>query len=365
VSAGHPENSALKIAPDRLLIVRLSSMGDILHTLPAAAALRRAFPQTEIGWVVEERWAELLCAHHYTRSGPRSPQRPLADRLHFVNTKVWRGSIFSWQTAQQIAAALSDLRGVRYQVAIDFQGAARSALIARWSSAPVVYGQAEPRENIASMVYTRPVITSGTHVVQQALSLAEAVVGRHLDASDVDLPRDEAIEAKCEARIREWNIADFVLLNPGAGWGAKQWPAERYGEVAIGLANQGLSSLINFGPGEEALARTAEAASGGAARPISCSISELIAFTRRGRLFIGGDTGPMHLAAALQIPVVAIFGPTDPARNGPFGTRCAVLRSPSSDTSHARRVDPDPGLLQITSSEVLAAARKLLENNRA
>jgi lipopolysaccharide heptosyltransferase I len=365
VSAEHPENSALKNTPDRLLIVRLSSMGDILHTLPAAAALRRAFPATEIGWVVEERWADLLCAHHYARSGPRSPQRPLVDRLHFVNTKGWRRSLFSWQTAQQIAAALSDLRGVRYQVAIDFQGAARSAVIARWSGAPVVYGDAEPRENVASMVYTRPVITSGAHVVQQALSLAEAVAGRRLDPSAVDLPRDEAVEAKCETRLREWGIADFALLNPGAGWGAKQWPAERYGEVAIGLATQGLSSLINFGPGEETLAKTAEAASGGTARRISCSISELIAFTRRARLFIGGDTGPMHLAAALQVPVVAIFGPTNPARNGPFGTRSVVLRSPFSDTSHARRVEPDPGLLQITPAEVLASARVLLENSRA
>jgi heptosyltransferase-1 len=362
VSAEQPETSALKDSPERLLIVRLSSMGDILHTLPAATALRRAFPDTEIGWVVEERWAELLCSQHYARSGPRSPQRPLVDRLHFVNTKAWRRSLLSWQTAQQIAAALSDLRGMRYPVAIDFQGAARSAVIARWSGAPVVYGQAEPRENIASMLYTRPVITTGTHVVHQALSLAEAVVGRSLDAVDVDLPRDEAIEAKCEARLREWSVADFVLLNPGAGWGAKQWPAERYGGVAIGLANQGLTSLINFGPGEEVLAKTTEAASGGTARPISCSISELISFTRRAKLFIGGDTGPMHLAAALQVPVVAIFGPTNPARNGPFGTRSIVLRSSSSDTSHARRVEPDQGLLQITSGEVLAAARQLLEN---
>jgi heptosyltransferase-1 len=364
VSAEHPENSALKNAPDRLLIVRLSSMGDILHTLPAAAALRRAFPATEIGWVVEERWADLLCAHHYARSGPRSRQRPLVDRLHFVNTKVWRRSFFSWQTAQQIAAALSDLRGVRYQVTIDFQGAARSAVIARWSGAPVVYGDAEPRENVASMVYTRPVITSGAHVVQQSLSLAEAVAGQQLDASGADLPRDEAAEAKCDSRLRDWGIADFVLLNPGAGWGAKQWPAERYGEVAIGLASLGISSLINFGPGEEVLAKTAEAASGGTARPVSCSISELIAFTRRARLFIGGDTGPMHLAAALQVPVVAIFGPTDPARNGPFGTLSVVLRSPSSNTSHARRVEPDSGLLQISSDEVLAAARILLESGR-
>ena len=361
MSAEHPEYSTRRGPPPRLLIVRLSSLGDILHTLPAVAALRRAFPQAEIGWVVEERWAELLCAPHHARSGPRSPQRPLVDRLHFVNTRSWRKSLLSIQTMQQIATALSDLRGARYSIAVDFQGAARSALIARWSGAPVIYGPAEPRENVASMLYTRPVITDGTHVVPQALSLAEAVAGRRLDFPEVELPRDEIAEAKCEARLRAWNIADFALLNPGAGWGAKQWPANRYGEVALALANQGLSSLINFGPGEETLAKITQAASNGTAQLISCSISELIALTRRAKLFIAGDTGPMHLAAALQIPVVAVFGPTDPARNGPFGTRSIALRSPSSDTSHARRSQPDAGLLQITSGEVLAAARKLLE----
>jgi heptosyltransferase-1 len=338
-------------------------MGDILHTLPAATALRHAFPNTEIGWVVEERWAELLCAPHYARSGARSSQRPLVDRLHFVKTKAWRRSLLSGQTLQQIAAALSDLRGVRYEWAVDFQGAARSALIARWSGAPVVYGQAEPRENIASMFYTRPVLTCGAHVVQQALSLASAVAGKHLKFSGLELPRDEVAERKCDTWLRDWKIENFVLLNPGAGWGAKQWPADRYGEIAVDLAKLDVFSLINFGPGEEALAKVAEAASGGTARPISCSISELIALTRRARLFIGGDTGPMHLAASLQVPVVAIFGPTDPARNGPFGTRCIVLRSPSSDTSHARRAETDPGLLQITSGIVLEAAQKLLESS--
>ena len=157
----------------------------------------------------------------------------------------------------------------------------------------------------------------------------------------------------------------FAILNPGAGWGAKRWPAERYGEVAKVLAQDGLCSLINHGPGEEELAAAVEAASAGAARKISCSVSELIALTRRARLFIGGDTGPMHLAAALKIPVVAIFGPTNPARNGPFGTRSIVLRSASSMTDHARRREPEQGLLEITADEVVAAARKLLRDQIA
>jgi len=346
--------------PAQILIVRLGSLGDIVHTLPAVGALRKAFPNAQIGWVVEERWVELLCAPTCARSGLRSPQRPLVDRLHLVNTKAWRKSWASAETWHQIAVAISHLRGSRYQVAVDFQGAVRSALIARYSGAATICGAAQPRENVASMFCTRQVQTQGAHVVEQNLSLAEALAHGKLHALPVEFPHDAAAERKWEDQLRQWGVSDFSLLNPGAGWGAKQWPAERYGEVARGLAQHGIASLINFGPGEEALAKAVEAAAGGAARPVSCSISELISLARRARLFIGGDTGPLHLAAALQIPVVAIFGPTDPLRNGPYGTRGIILRSPSSQTSHARRAEPDAGLLEITSSEVLNAARALL-----
>ena len=346
--------------PEQILIVRLGSMGDIIHTLPAVGALRQAFPNTRFGWVVEERWMELLCAPTCARSGARSPQRPLVDRLHVVNTKAWRTSWTSAETWHQIAVAISDLRGPRYPLAIDFQGAVRSALIARRSGAEVIYGAVHPRENAASMFYSRRVFTQGAHVVEQNVSLAEAVAHRKLDLCPVEFPHDPAAERRCDEQLRQWATHDFVLLNPGAGWGAKQWPAERYGEVARALAQHGIASLINFGPGEDALAKAAESAAAGAARPVSCSLSELIALTRRARLFIGGDTGPLHLAAAMQVPVVAIFGPTNPVRNGPYGTRSIVLRRPSSKTSHARRVEPDAGLLEITSTEVLRAARDLL-----
>ena len=155
-------------------------MGDIIHTLPAAAALRRAFPHATLGWLIEERWAELLCTLRYPRSGRRSPQRPLVDRVHAVNMAEWRHAPFSFNTWQQIGAGLSELRGIRYDAAIDFQGAVRSALLARWSGAPIVYGDAQPRENAASMFYTRQVLlkTNGTHVIQKALALAGAVISR-------------------------------------------------------------------------------------------------------------------------------------------------------------------------------------------
>jgi heptosyltransferase-1 len=359
-----PANASVSIAalsvPQRLLIVRLGAMGDIIHTLPAATALRRAFPETMIGWVVEDRWAELLCALPEPRSGPRSPRRPLVDRVHTVNTKTWRKYPFSVQTWEQIAAGLSELRAPRYDLAVDFQGSLRSALLGRWSGAPVTYGVTQPRENIASMFYTRQMMARGRHIVEQNLSLAEAVAHRSLEIPHIEFPHDEAVEKQIASR----NLGEFVLLNPGAGWGAKRWPAERFGQVAQRLAKDGIKSLVNFGPGEESLARSVEDASSGSALRIACSLTELIAFTHRARLFIGGDTGPMHLAAALGVPVVALFGPTDPARNGPFGTHGAVLRSPNSPTTHARRAQADAGLLEIGVDQVVTAAHQLLRNDR-
>ena len=360
---------------DNLLIVRLSAMGDIIHTLPAATALRQAFPHATLGWLIEERWAELLCTLRYPRSGQRSPQRPLVDRVHSVNTSEWRHTPFSFNTWQQMAMGLSQLRGIQYDVVIDFQGAVRSALLARWSGAPIVYGSTQPRENAASMFYTRSVLPNGTHVVEQALALAGALVPTGIVPTaiiptqipptpiaepQVEFPVDPDAESKIAGLTAD--VHDFAILNPGAGWGAKRWPAERYGQVAKELAKDGLCSLVNYGPGEEELAVAVEAAGEGTARKISCSISELIALTRRARLLIGGDTGPMHLAAALKIPVVAIFGPTNPARNGPFGTRSIVLRSASSMTDHTRHREPEQGLLRITVGEVVAAARKLLQS---
>ena len=366
MSSSRPEKKI-----ERLLVVRLSAMGDVIHTLPAVHALRTAFPQAHIGWLIEERWAELLSAPGSPRRGARSSLRPLVDEVHTVNLKAWRKSLFSVLTVQRVATVWNDVRDARYDAAVDLQGAMRSAVLARLSGARAVYGAAEPRESPASLWYTRKAIAHGRHVIEQNLSVAEALVGREAkllraDHSRVlsreipcDLPCDPKAEARIEQRLAEHGIGDFAILNPGAGWGAKRWPAERYGEVARGLANQGLRSILNYGPGEEELVRVAEVASGGTARVMSCTITELIALTRRARLFIGGDTGPLHLAAALRVPVVAIYGPTDPARNGPYGTRNIVLRSAESVTSHARRAAVDEGLLAIGSDAVVMAANRL------
>lgn len=345
---------------ERLLIVRLSAMGDVIHTLPAVQALREAFPQAAIGWLIEERWAELLCSPGSPRRGPRSPERPVADWVHAVSLTEWRHSLFRMATVHEIARVWNDVRAARYDIAVDLQGAIRSAVLARWSGARVVYGAAEPRESPASLWYTSHAIAHGAHVIEQYGSLAQGVVRRKMTIPRAQLPSDGEAERRIDRKLAEAGVRDFAILNPGAGWGAKRWPAERYGRVAKALGNEGVRSILNCGPGEEALAREADAASEGAATPIECSITELIALTRRARLFIGGDTGPMHLAAALRVPVVAIFGPTDPARNGPYGTRSIVLRNPASPTTHTRRLQPDEAMLEISADAVVEAACRLL-----
>jgi heptosyltransferase I len=346
-----------------LLVVRLGAMGDVIHTIPAIAALRSAFPETQIGWVVEQRWAELLCAKDAPPFGPCDRFRPLVNFVHVVDTKLWRKSLFSTRTRNAITGLRCELRGERYEIAVDFQGAMKSAVIARVSGARAVTGMKRPRELPARVLYTYHVDIAGAHVVDQYHSLAETPAGRSLPHRAAVFPQDDQAAASVAKLLPPGER--YAILNPGAGWGAKQWPPDRYGDVARALAKLGVTPVVNFGPGEEDLANIALNASSGAARPICCTLGELIALTRRARLFIGGDTGPMHLAAALQVPVVAIFGPTDPARNGPYGTRSIVLRNAASHTSLSHVSTPDPGLVKITAEEVIAAVRRLLEESPA
>jgi len=345
---------------ERILVVRLSAMGDVVHTLPAAQALRDAFPDAMIGWIVEERWAELLCAPETPLRGPRSPARPLADWVLTVNLKGWRKSFFSIPTAEQIARVWNDVRSAHYERAVDLQGAIRSAVLARWSGAPLVWGGSQTREAPASLWYTRKAIVRGAHVIEQNLSIVEAMLGTRVEVPRPEFPRSSAAENAIDSPLHEMKVRDFAILSPGAGWGAKQWPAERYGQVARELSKLGLQSIVNFGPSEEKLAQEVETASDGSAQGLQSTITELIALTRRAKLFIGGDTGPLHLAAALGIPVVGIYGPTDPARNGPYCANSIVLRSRDSATSHARVPHPDGAMLQITVEAVVEACRRLL-----
>lgn len=348
----------------RLLVVRLGAMGDILHALPAVTALRQAHPGWIIDWVVEPAWAPLLSARDgrdsQAGSMPCDASQPLIDGLHLAGAKRWSRNLWQAQTHREIKSLRKVLREGRYDAVLDLQGAVRSAWIARLSGCRRRIGEASPREWAARWLFTERVATKGAHVIEQDIELASAVAADELPAVQPLLPVDRAAEAWCDALVDPCGRQPIVLLNPGAGWGAKRWPVERYAAVAAALHRRGYCVLVNAGPGEEPLAEAIAEQSGGVAVPLTSSVGELIALTRRIALLIAGDTGPLHLACALGRPVVGIYGPTDPTRNGPFGTRSRVLRSPESRRDHTRRAEPEAGLLTITPEAVLQAADELL-----
>jgi heptosyltransferase-1 len=374
-------------------------MGDILHALPAVTALRQAHPGWVIDWVVEPRWRALLAAEGsmgdvfatdaagakapldseaiaarlkscpVTRPGSslggvRGAAQPLVDHIHFAATKDWRKAPLSRTTLHEIKALRRALREGGYDAVIDLQGAIRSAVVARLAGCRRVIGEAEPRERAARWLFTETVVTQGAHVIEQDVELAAAIAGDDLKPARPWLPVDPEAAAWAEALLPAGGPR-VVLINPGAGWGAKRWPLERYGAVAAALASGGCRVLVNAGPGEQPLVDAIQQAAGGAVTPVACTLAQLIALTRRIDLAIAGDTGPLHLACALGRPVVGIYGPTDPSRNGPFGTRFTVLRSPESRRDHTRNAAPEAGLLTIQPEAVLRAAEELLNPENA
>jgi lipopolysaccharide heptosyltransferase I len=337
-------------------------MGDILHALPAVTALRQAHPGWQIDWVVEPRWRALLSA---TGAQDRDtaelhPRQPVVDKLLFASTKDWRRAPFRSSTRREIGALRRDLRDAHYDAVLDLQGALRSAVIAGLTGSSRRIGESEPRERAARWLFTERIATTGAHVIEQDLELASAVAGDELEHLPSLLPFDPEAEAFADRLFAEMPGHPAVLINPGAGWGAKRWPVERYAAVAAALVHRGFRILVNVGPGEQPLADAIGAQAGPSVTALSGNLAELIAVTRRIALAIAGDTGPLHLACALGRPVVGIYGPTDPSRNGPFATRFRVLRSPLSQRDHTRRAEPEAGLLTIQPEAVLQAAEALL-----
>jgi heptosyltransferase-1 len=350
----------------KILIVRLGAMGDILHALPAATAIRAALPHATIGWLVEERWSELITTQG-RKASPNtvSPQKPVVNNIHTVDTRRWRKHFFRPSATSEILGALKRVRKIDYDFALDFQGAIKSGLFAKMGGATIGAGYDDPRESSARFFYRKKLPRRGEHVIEQNLALATQALqpvlgGRELQLHAPLLPVDPTAEAWVDSEIARLGIASFAIVNPGAGWGAKQWPAERFGEVAKALAAHNIKTLVNTSPDETELAREVMAASGGNAFELRSNIGQLITLTRRARLFVGGDTGPLHLAAALGIPVVGLYGPTDPARTGPFGTKSIALRHPESETTFSHHREAEEGLLKITAAEVITAARHLL-----
>ena len=332
-------------------------MGDILHALPGVTALRLAHPEWIIGWAVEPRWQELL------RTDPSVTRRgeamPLVDRVHLVNAKVWGKRPLHPATLREIGALRQELRG-SYDVCVDLQGAIRSAVIGRFAGAARMIGEEQPRERAARWFFGERVITAGRHVIEQAVEVLDAISKESLPIVPPIFPRDPADCVWCDSALESVR-RPFVLMNPGAGWGAKRWPADRYGLVAKALASRGFGVVVNAGPEEAHLAMDLVTASGGAAVAVSPDLGKLIELTRRSSLALAGDTGPLHLACALGKSVVGIFGPTDPARNGPFGCEFRVLRHPESKRDHSRRREPEAGLLTISPGAVIEATLESLK----
>ncbi len=358
----------------RALLVRLGALGDLVHTLPLAAALRDAFPDARIDWLVDTRYRPLL------------DLVPVISERLSLNTHALRG-----ETAAP--AVIRRLRLATYDVAFDAQGLIKSAVLARLSGATRVVGFSRPhlREAAASAFYTESIDpggasgsggtsgtgdTSGTvHVIDKSLTLLRAVgieppgVRREvrprfpLDARPSPAP---ACTRELLGLPREDRQAPFVLLNPGAAWPNKRWPPERFAAVAREIqARHGWRSAVLWGPGEETVAAQIARGSGGAAEMAPATgLTDAIALARDARLLVSGDTGPTHLAAAVGTPIVGIYGPTDPARNGPWHPDdICVSRFTACACHHQRRCHRAATwcLADISVDEVMAAVDRRLE----
>ncbi len=284
-------------------------MGDVLHAMPAVAWLRDQLPGAFIGWAIEPRWASLLQTEGAL---PSTPGMPLVDRVHPVPTRDWSRQPLSLATLGSIRSLRRQLRSEHYTVAIDLQGSIRSAVLCRLSGAPVIVGPAAPREAPARWLYTNPVLTNAAHVIDQAAEIVHAArplapLSRR-PLPPAPLPIDAAAQVWAATLLGEQE-APFVILAPTAGWGAKQWPAQRFGELAAALAQRGYRVLINSigtDPTASAVQNTARQvlpeSMQSSVQMVSATVPELTALLRRTALLIAGDTGPLHLAAALGTP---------------------------------------------------------------
>ena len=340
---------------NRILIVRMSALGDIVHALPVLAALGRAWPSARVDWIVDEAYAPILS---------------LAEGLHrrvIVRADVSRESSegISFGGGLGYLAAVRYLRAQDYDAALDLQGLIKSAVWARLSGAARVIGfdRAHLREPMAEKFYTETVVPlEAPHVIQKNLSILKAL---GLALGPVDLPLHPVAGAAARDAIAEaGGPGRYVILNPGAAWPNKRWPAARFGELAAKLhAQSGLRALVTWGPDERGLAEQVVAASGGAAAPAPpTAIADLAVLMRDAALVVSGDTGPLHIAAAMGAPLVGLYGPTWPERNGPWHADDQVISRAGGCVCHHKRqcLRGAPCIDEIAVADVLAAAVRRL-----
>ncbi len=327
----------------RFLVVRLGSLGDIIHTFPAVAALRESFPHASIVWLTHPRWSFLVQTSN------------LASEVWTVETR----------TLSSLRNAVRRLRQNSWSAAIDYQGLWKSAMLPFFGGVTrrIGFSSAIIREFGVPILYTEQVKTSKAHVAEQNGDLS-LHAGAQRRTAPVNLQIPERDHASVCSFLRAQRLERYVVLSPGGGWRSKCWPAERFGALSHKLGESlGLRCVVNAGPGDNDLAAVLVGSSGGAEPFVyGGNLGELMALLKGAACVVGGDTGPVHLAAALDTPVVALFGPTDPARNGPYSNGATsserkniVLRASGVRTTHARDLQTHPSMLAITVDQVFDA----------
>ena len=338
----------------RFLVVRLGSLGDIVHTFPAVAGLHESFPKAEIVWLTHPRW------------------KPLVESSELV-TEIWETETRSYKSLREI---IGRIRKTKFTAAIDYQGLWKSASLPFLGGVPrrIGFSSQTIREPGVPVLYNDRVRSTQAHIADQNGELSVRAGARN-GVALVTLSVPSIQEVFVLQLLRGFGIERYVVLSPAGGWRSKCWPPERYGELCRKIrSNLGLRCVVNYGPGEEGLVSTIKAGSG-EADPIAYngSLGQLMALLRNAVCIVGGDTGPLHLAVALGTPGVAIFGPTDPARNGPYRP-CdpsdkappldIVLRSPHAVTTYKRGDQADPSILEIDVHAVFEAVRRQVETRR-
>ena len=326
----------------RFLVVRLSSLGDIVHSIPAVAALRSSFPSARIDWVVDQRWA------------------PLVELVTVINEAIPLG-----RSVPEVLSSVRRLRRARYTCALDLQGRYRSAVLSWLSGAPRRIGRDRQatREPGATLFYTDRVIPTGRHIADMTVDLA-ARAGAQPQPEPcfpLQVPESE-FGAVREILTGEGVSGEYVVISPGGGWKSKCWPPDRFGALCrLLLDRHGIRAVVNIAPGEENVARGIVSAAGRAAPPVvSLPIPALAALLARARLVVAADTGPLHLAAALGTRVVGLFGATDAERNGPLPRGTVVQNASSGPFAYLRgdyvRLDSySAAMLSLSVEQVLAA----------
>lgn len=350
----------------RILLVRTSAMGDIVHCLPVLVALREQRPEARIAWVVEEVWAPILADH------------PDLDRRIVVRTKKWRKRPWSRENRRDIRRAVREMRQFAPDVAVDLMGNHKGALLAALSGAPATIGadRDHRRESSSARWLKRTVPTPGVHAVDRAMALVPALVpalgtDRPAPEAAVDfggerLLRDGSEAVLSDLRARAASGRKLVLIQAGAGWANKRYPVPHWAEVAAALDRVGHDVWLPTAPGEERLAEEIAKGAGGRVRTYDAkAFATLAALMRAADLFLGGDTGPVHLAHALGTPVLCLIGPTDPARNGPYDALDRVLFHELPCSYCYKRFDgPRACILAIDPSQVVERALGSLAGDR-